>query len=116
MVISTVMRYILVLFVVASVMIYGVLGDDKFHCCGSIFSGLCPGCYGMYRFYLFDCSLMVSIACPNTVKPVENMEKLLKQRIFGQDEAIQMITTAFRAHDKTKPLTFHFAGGMSRVG
>lgn len=40
------------------------------------------------------------------------MEKLLKERIFGQDEAIKMIITAFRAHDKTKPLTFHFAGGM----
>jgi ATP-dependent Clp protease ATP-binding subunit ClpA len=38
------------------------------------------------------------------------METLLKERIFGQDEAIQMILTAFRAHDKKKPLTFHFAG------
>jgi hypothetical protein len=40
------------------------------------------------------------------------MEKLLKERIFGQDEAVQTILTAFKAHDKKKPLTFHFAGGM----
>lgn len=41
------------------------------------------------------------------------MEKLLRERIFGQDEAIQNILTAFRAHDKKKPLTFHLAGGNS---
>jgi hypothetical protein len=56
------------------------------------------------------------LACPNTANPVQKMEKLLSERIFGQDEAIKMIITAFRAHDKTKPLTFHFAGGMKWEG
>jgi ATP-dependent Clp protease ATP-binding subunit ClpA len=54
----------------------------------------------------------MSLACPNNINHVQHMEKLLKERIFGQDEAIKMIITAFKAHDKTKPLTFHFAGGM----
>jgi len=62
-----------------------------FDCCNSAASYFCPHCYG----------------CKN--KPLENLNKVLTSRIFGQDKAIEQLFKAFKTRG-SHALTIHIAG------
>ena len=67
-------------------------GDE---CCYTAKSLLCKQCYGN---------------CPVRAKPIEKLSTMLRQKIFGQDVAIQAILKTMKHRSASKPVVLHFAG------
>jgi hypothetical protein len=85
-----------------------VLGSNLNCSCNSFSE--CLNCAKQTSERVWESFLNMFYTCPMRDNYRDKVVELLRQRLFGQPLAIELIDRAFRIHQPGRPLTFHFVG------